>query len=1020
MASQLEEAQKTGAIDVSSSPGQKPGKGFAIIVRPSASASQADIKRAIQTGVFKFSDFDVQPTRVSTVGTFDPKVERQKALAAQKLAPATVRGLVATGTVSRQEASDIVRKQKVAEQVRERRVAPSPGKIKAQEVAKKKVEEEKVKQFFQARGGPFAPGFDPQAFKVAQRQQALTTLTADVSIAPNVLIDLQQIEQVEARKKPKVTKDVQDFLGIQDIKIDTKPLPIKAAGEAVGDTVFDLIKKGVELPVGLTEQFGKSLSPEGKKVISRFLRSQPGATGKVLRLTEDIIKQIPKEDRPKAQQAVVLATAGFGATAAPFLVGGPVGGLLRGAAIVSSPKPAETALAFGAGAAFGLGAKATRFLGPAKQALGPGLSQAISTSEQVAKTGLALIGPIFALEAGRQITQAAVQGEPQTKAASAQLVSDFAAFQAGAGASKFIVGRLTNPTAIFLAKQSLVKKFGVDSPEVKAFDTAFALKKGRPATKAFTAKDVQSIAKEPLAIKATNKIIRQNAKEFEVIFGTTDIPPQTRLRAPPRGPGSAGDIDAAARSPAAAKKVAVELRNELLKAGFSPKEVVLTAPTPSPIEKLLGIVPQGKFSVNFRGKQLLNIASSGKRTFTELEEITGVFETPPGIFKETAKIRDPFGIPLLDLSFQARRKAFSGRAKDLTDILGIATVMRSFASKKPRPPVLETGIPVKPLGSPLERALGVKPLQISSKPQGPVSPIGIPTRRTPKLISEDSSKLLKIVGTPLVVFPPSQKGRITKSPLGKITDSGVTVSPSAQKLFAPSPPFTPSPSPVPLITTSPPISPTISPPFVPTVSPPFPPTISPPGAPTVSPPPIITTSPPITPTLSPPFVTISPPGVPTTTPPFITTLTPPIKPPGVPLLFDPPFIDLIPGVDQQGFNVLGKSRGKFSKLNKKGPLTRANALALGGDLIDGSASAQFKLREAKGKPVKPEFTSSPFSFRAAKFRNPIRKGKKIADPNTFIEKTAFRIDSPGELKQITAEGLLAIRRKKSKQNFFAF
>ncbi len=158
--------------------------------------------------------------------------------------------------------------------------------------------------------------------------------------------------------------------------------------------------------------------------------------------------------------------------------------------------------------------------------------------------------------------------------------------------------------------------------------------------------------------------------------------------------------------------------------------------------------------------------------------------------------------------------------------------------------------------------------------------------------------------------------------------------------------------------------------------------------------------------------------------PFPDFTVPLVPPPKIPLLgvgLDiPGFKREIPLKKQQGFNVFAKSKGKFSKLNKTGSLIRTDAKNLGGLIVDGSSSAQFRLRKSKKAPVKPEFASSSFSFRSGKFRSPIRKGKSIADPNVFIEKNAFRIDSPGELNQITAQGLLAIKRKKSKQNVFAF
>ncbi|KKM95499.1 hypothetical protein LCGC14_1187540, partial [marine sediment metagenome] len=62
MVTQLELAKRQGAIDVSRSPGQRPPSGFATIVRPSKTASQADIRKGIRTGRFDFRFFDIQPT----------------------------------------------------------------------------------------------------------------------------------------------------------------------------------------------------------------------------------------------------------------------------------------------------------------------------------------------------------------------------------------------------------------------------------------------------------------------------------------------------------------------------------------------------------------------------------------------------------------------------------------------------------------------------------------------------------------------------------------------------------------------------------------------------------------------------------------------------------------------------------------------------------------------------------------------------------------------------------------------
>lgn len=100
----------------------------------------------------------------------------------------------------------------------------------------------------------------------------------------------------------------------------------------------------------------------------------------------------------------------------------------------------------------------------------------------------------------------------------------------------------------------------------------------------------------------------------------------------------------------------------------------------------------------------------------------------------------------------------------------------------------------------------------------------------------------------------------------------------------------------------------------------------------------------------------------------------------------------------QGYNVLVKEKGRFIKVNKQ-PLPENKAKNLGADVVDNTPTAQFKLKRAK--KIKADDTNK--FFKSSKFR---------AKNGSYIERNAFRIDSPGELNGITVKGWL-----KNKKNF---
>lgn len=109
-----------------------------------------------------------------------------------------------------------------------------------------------------------------------------------------------------------------------------------------------------------------------------------------------------------------------------------------------------------------------------------------------------------------------------------------------------------------------------------------------------------------------------------------------------------------------------------------------------------------------------------------------------------------------------------------------------------------------------------------------------------------------------------------------------------------------------------------------------------------------------------------------------------------------------------GFDVYVKFKGKFKKVNPV-PLSRGQALSLGGGIVERTQAATLKLVKSKERPVK--LTGLP-DFNKKAFRSP-----KKAEKDVFIEKDIFRINTGGELKSITFKGLQALKIKRGKKRF---
>lgn len=107
------------------------------------------------------------------------------------------------------------------------------------------------------------------------------------------------------------------------------------------------------------------------------------------------------------------------------------------------------------------------------------------------------------------------------------------------------------------------------------------------------------------------------------------------------------------------------------------------------------------------------------------------------------------------------------------------------------------------------------------------------------------------------------------------------------------------------------------------------------------------------------------------------------------------------------FDVFGKSRGKFIKLNKI-PLRKTDALSRGAFAVDQTTARTFKIKPVGKSKITGNLLKSErgyFGRTSRKLRRVrIKKGKKFKLTNKYIEKTRHAIDTRGEKKG------LALRR----------
>jgi hypothetical protein len=95
------------------------------------------------------------------------------------------------------------------------------------------------------------------------------------------------------------------------------------------------------------------------------------------------------------------------------------------------------------------------------------------------------------------------------------------------------------------------------------------------------------------------------------------------------------------------------------------------------------------------------------------------------------------------------------------------------------------------------------------------------------------------------------------------------------------------------------------------------------------------------------------------------------------------------------YNLFIRRNNKYIRANKQ-PLTALSANNLGHQIVENNAARSFYLKRVAGKPTTmPNLQPMPFY----QYRNPVSNSKlsKIS----FVEKSKYAINTPGELRQIT-------------------
>jgi len=108
----------------------------------------------------------------------------------------------------------------------------------------------------------------------------------------------------------------------------------------------------------------------------------------------------------------------------------------------------------------------------------------------------------------------------------------------------------------------------------------------------------------------------------------------------------------------------------------------------------------------------------------------------------------------------------------------------------------------------------------------------------------------------------------------------------------------------------------------------------------------------------------------------------------------------------KGYLVEVKKKGQWQTINPNNALNYIAALSKGAREVEGSAAASFRIKPTSSRP-QSRARDTFFLRNLQKYR----QGKQAK--GVYVERDMFRINSPGELRQITARGLASSKAQET-------